>query len=76
MLFKTGVIMQNRKREELRSTVVTCPKCDQEVKVIPFGDRFVAVCCNTIIYVGHHYPFKGSVENRNSPTDTRDQPAR
>jgi hypothetical protein len=31
----------------------TCPFCGKEVKMIPFGNTFIAVCCNQIIYVGH-----------------------
>lgn len=30
-----------------------CPHCGKEVSIIPFGTRFIAVCCNQIIYVGH-----------------------
>lgn len=33
-----------------------CPHCGKEVKVIPFGSRYIAVCCNQIVYVGHEAP--------------------
>jgi hypothetical protein len=33
------------------------------VKVIPFGSRYIAVCCNQIVYVGHEAP-------RDEETDT------
>ncbi len=33
-----------------------CPHCKKEVNVIPFGNRFIAVCCNQIIYVRHEPP--------------------
>lgn len=33
-----------------------CPHCGKEVNIIPFGNRFIAVCCNEILYVGHEPP--------------------
>ncbi|MHB8111053.1 MAG: hypothetical protein ACYDHW_13595 [Syntrophorhabdaceae bacterium] len=33
-----------------------CPHCGKDVNIIPFGSRFIAVCCNQIIYVGHESP--------------------
>ena len=33
-----------------------CPHCKKEVNVIPFGNRFIAVCCNQIIDVRHEPP--------------------
>lgn len=33
-----------------------CPYCKKEANIIPFGTRFIAVCCNQIIYVGHELP--------------------
>lgn len=33
-----------------------CPHCGEEVNIILFGSRFIAVCCNQIIYVGHEPP--------------------
>ncbi len=33
-----------------------CPHCGKEVNIIPFGNRYIAVCCNQIVYVGHEPP--------------------
>ncbi len=33
-----------------------CPRCGKDVNIIPFGNRFIAVCCNQIIYVGYEPP--------------------
>jgi len=35
-----------------------CPHCGKEANIIPFGNRYIAVCCNQIIYVGHEIPRK------------------
>jgi hypothetical protein len=34
----------------------TCPLCGKEVNIIPFGNRYIAVCCKQIIYVGYEPP--------------------
>lgn len=33
-----------------------CPNCGKEVNIIPFGSRYIAVCCNQIVYVGQEPP--------------------
>jgi endogenous inhibitor of DNA gyrase (YacG/DUF329 family) len=33
-----------------------CPHCGKEVNIIPFGSRYIAVCCNQIVYVGQEPP--------------------
>ena len=55
--------MYDQKPENERSASLTCPLCHKEVDVVPFGNRFVAVCCNEVIYVGHHYPLDGPIKS-------------
>ena len=34
----------------------TCPHCGKEVNIIPFGYRYIAVCCHQIIYNSKNMP--------------------
>ena len=36
--------------------MIKCPICGSEVRVIPFGSAFIAVCCGKIIYRGYTLP--------------------
>jgi len=47
-----------------------CPHCGKEVKVIPFGSRYIAVCCNQIVYVGHEAPRSDETDNPQENADT------
>ena len=42
-----------------------CPYCGKEANIIPFGNRFIAVCCNEIIYVGHEPPNQDELDPSN-----------
>ncbi len=46
-----------------------CPHCGKEVKVIPFGSRYIAVCCNQIVYVGHEAPRSEETDNPQENAD-------
>ncbi|MEN6617649.1 MAG: hypothetical protein ABFD12_13920 [Syntrophorhabdus sp.] len=48
-----------------------CPHCGKDVNIIPFGSRFIAVCCNQIIYVGHEPPRQNDREPAEEDPDTK-----
>ncbi|MBP1747872.1 MAG: hypothetical protein H6Q52_411 [Deltaproteobacteria bacterium] len=48
-----------------------CPHCGNEANIIPFGNRFIAVCCNQIIYVGHEPSSHDGPDTSNSDSKTR-----
>ncbi len=51
-----------------------CPHCGKEANIIPFGNRYIAVCCNQIIYVGHEPPSPSEPDALTG--DSKIQPAR
>lgn len=71
MLYFSGEDDMNKTTEKPRLSIVRCPHCGKNVQVIPFGERFLAVCCNMIIYVSN-YPFTVA----DIPPYTAEQPDR
>ena len=43
---------------EIGKTVarVVCPECNKMVRVIPFGEGWVGICCNKVVYNGKTPP--------------------
>ena len=39
-----------------RAPTVTCPECKKEAPVVHFGNGYIAVCCNMVIYRGDRLP--------------------
>ncbi len=49
--------------------MIKCSVCGSEVRVIPFGSSFIAVCCGRIIYRGYKLP-----ETEMNAADTNEFP--
>jgi endogenous inhibitor of DNA gyrase (YacG/DUF329 family) len=57
----------------LGMVTVKCPNCGKEVKIIPFGYGYMAICCGMILYDSKDEPPKAEKKEEKKKEEKKEE---